>query len=264
MRQPDCVRTKGQVMGACVLELIDGTSVASASESLAAEQARLGAGRCSLQVRIDRPCVSVGRTLDPEQEVDVALARERGIEVVRRRSGGGAVYRDEGCIACSMVLPRGLRGEAMDAVARSLQKLGVPVAANERNDLLWGGRKVSGFAWAERGELVLAHCTVLFSTDIALMEQLLAPGKAKYRGTQLERAGKRVANISVLFPQMDSRQFRQELERGLACELDDVLKRSDWREAGTCAARMESIFFESKGGQHGRGMQARMRSDSCC
>lgn len=212
-------------MGACGLELIDGSRIAPASESLAAEQARLEAGRCSLQVRIDRPCVSVGRALDLEREVDVALARELGIEVVRRRSGGGAVYRDEGCVVCSMVLPRGLRGEAMDTVASSLRELGAPVAANERNDLLWGGRKVSGFAWAERRELVLAHCTVLFSTDIALMERLLAPGKAKYRGTRLERVGERVANIGTLFPQMDAGRFRQELEQALACELDCVLER---------------------------------------
>lgn len=78
----------------------------TAYENLAFEQELLRTGTPFLFTHRDAPCVSVGFNQDIEAEVDAALAKELGVDIVRRQSGGGAVYRDEGCVAFSMAVPR--------------------------------------------------------------------------------------------------------------------------------------------------------------
>ena len=78
----------------------------TAYENLAFEQELLRTGTPFLFTHRDAPCVSVGFNQDIEAEVDAALAKELGVDIVRRQSGGGAVYRDEGCVAFSMAVPQ--------------------------------------------------------------------------------------------------------------------------------------------------------------
>lgn len=118
----------------------------TAYENLAFEQELLRTGTPFLFTHRDAPCVSVGFNQDIEAEVDAALAKELGVDIVRRQSGGGAVYRDEGCVAFSMAVPRDILPRAMEVPERALMALGVPAVRNDRNDVYVAGRKVCGCA----------------------------------------------------------------------------------------------------------------------
>lgn len=87
----------------------------------------------------------------------------------RGRRGGGAVYRDEGCLCWSFVNTCGTRRSIVEWVISALASLGVVVAHNGRNDLLWERRKVAGTAWSSDEGRTVFHGTLLFSTDIGKM-----------------------------------------------------------------------------------------------
>ena len=187
----------------------------TAYENLAFEQELLRTGTPFLFTHRDAPCVSVGFNQDIEAEVDAALAKELGVDIVRRQSGGGAVYRDEGCVAFSMAVPRDLLPRAMEVPERALMALGAPAVRNDRNDVYVAGRKVCGCAWQDAGDLVVFHGSVLFDVDLDAMNRLLAPGKRKYCGTAMRSVFARVRNIKDLVPQMTADKFQGALERAL-------------------------------------------------
>jgi lipoate-protein ligase A len=167
-----------------------------ASENLAFEQLLAAdASSCFLTHR-DRPCVSIGFNQDLDSEVDLAAAYRLGVDVVRRASGGGAVYRDGGCICFSFVVPRSLGDLPVRLVVNALDVLGLPVERGGRNDLFYGGKKVSGMAWESLGRLMVVHGTLLHSTDLETMDLLVGHRKKKYQGTSIESVHARVANFS--------------------------------------------------------------------
>lgn len=187
----------------------------TACENLAFEQKLLRKGSPFLFTHRDAPCVSVGANQVLEAEVDVALAKKLGVNIVRRRSGGGAVYRDEGCVAFSMAIPSELLPLAMEIPEQALRTFGIPAVRNDRNDIYVDGRKVCGCAWQDAGDLAVFHGSVLFDVDLDVMERLLAPGKRKYHGTAMRSVSARVRNIKDLVPQMTADEFQGALERAL-------------------------------------------------
>lgn len=189
-----------------------------AAESLALEEILLAGQGCWFFLRRNDPCVSIGCNQDIECEIDIERVRASGVEVVRRATGGGAVYRDGGCISYSFILPANLKEQAVDLVVEALARLGIAVERSGRNDLFFNGRKISGFAWTERDGRVLVHGTVLFSTDIEAMDRLLGGRKAKYAGTAIESVKARVANVESVLPGLSADGFQAKLQDALlAC-----------------------------------------------
>lgn len=178
-----------------------------AQRSLGWEEGLLAKGEPCYSVRVNDPCVSIGFSQDAEAEVDLALADELGIPVVRRKTGGGAVYRDRGCLAFSFVVPADCKDAVVCIVRLALDALGVKTTEDGRNDLFWKGYKVSGVAWQSCGEMILVHGSLLFDTDISLMSRLLDCGKKKYQGTSIASVKARVANLSTALPEMNMGEF---------------------------------------------------------
>ncbi|MDO4851165.1 MAG: lipoate--protein ligase family protein [Actinomycetota bacterium] len=189
---------------------------AAAQESLDIDEGLLASHIPSASLRVNAPVVSVGFNQDAAAEVDLALASELGIPVVRRRTGGGAVYRDGGCVSWAFTAPLGNPEDAVEIVRECVADLGVDLVRTGRNDLFWNGRKVSGFAWTRQDDWMLVHGSLLFSTDLDLMARLLDCGKAKYRGTAIASVRQRVANLQDALPGLDVEGFRQALETGIA------------------------------------------------
>lgn len=192
-----------------------------AAENLALEGLLAARGRSALFVHRDKPCVSVGFNQDFACEVDASLAMSLDVEAVRRRTGGGAVYRDDGCVAYSLVIPSDRKEGVFRAVLVALASLGVDAQRGGRNDLFWRGRKVSGVAWTQQGGLSIVHGSLLFSTDLGRMERLLGGGKAKYHGTAMASVRSRVANLSPLFPGLSPAAFQEAFEAALHAALRD-------------------------------------------
>jgi lipoate---protein ligase len=147
------------------------------------------------------PCVVIGRHQIPCREADVALASRRGVPVLRRLSGGGAVYHDLGNVNFTVIRPLA-RGEGVDfdrllvPVVAALRSLGVIVTHAGRGDVRFGGAKISGnaaYLWKGR---ILHHGTLLFDADTATLDALLdPPAGAQRTGKGIRSVRSTVANL---------------------------------------------------------------------
>lgn len=131
------------------------------------------------------PTVVVGRNQSVESEVDLDYCRRHGVDVCRRKSGGGAIYADQGNVMFSLVSPGMNVAEAfaryLSLIIPALRSLGLPAEASGRNDVLVGGRKVSGTAFYQLGGHSVVHGTMLYDTDRTNMAACLTPGADKLR-----------------------------------------------------------------------------------
>lgn len=129
------------------------------------------------------PTVICGRNQDMVREVDMAYCRAEGIDVVRRRSGGGCVYADMSNWMFSYITPSDeisstfSRYTAM--VASMLASLGFDARATGRNDLLIGNRKVAGNAFYHLPVRSIVHGTMLCEIDATRMSRAITPSRAK-------------------------------------------------------------------------------------
>jgi lipoate---protein ligase len=137
----------------------------------------------------DRPTVSLGYFEKTEECIDLELCRELGIDVVRRISGGSAIYTDPGQIIYTVVLsadrvpenPKESYPLICAGVVNGLRRLGIDAVHRPLNDVVVNGRKVSGSAQTRRSGAVLQHGTVLVDTDLELMMRVIRPRPGKPR-----------------------------------------------------------------------------------
>lgn len=146
------------------------------------------------------PTVIYGRNQVLENEVNLEYCREHGVDIVRRKSGGGCVYSDLGNIMISYVSGRGTVSEVFDrymtALADALRALGVPAAKSGRNDILVEGRKVSGNAFHQLPDRSIVHGTLLYSTDLEALTEAIKPPVEKLQRHGVESVRQRVMNLS--------------------------------------------------------------------
>jgi lipoate-protein ligase A len=166
------------------------------------------------------PAVVIGKNQNPWRECRTDRLAADGIGLVRRVSGGGAVYHDEGNLNFTLVLRRGAYSEARQfaVVRRALRDLGVEAHLLNRNSLAVGGRKVSGSAFCFRGDGALHHGTLLVDADLARLETYLGPSVAGYRTHAISSAPMPVANLSASCPGLDWNRAADTLEAAFRAE----------------------------------------------
>jgi len=146
--------------------------------------------------------VVIGRFQSLRNEVDMEAAREHGIEVVRRVSGGGAMFIEPGnTITYSIYAPpsliKGLSFQQAYAlmdewVIEALGTLGIKAWYQPLNDITSEGGKIAGAAQAHRGGAVLHHVTMAYDIDARKMLQVLRIGREKLSDKGTTSAAKRV------------------------------------------------------------------------
>jgi lipoate---protein ligase len=157
------------------------------------------------------PTVIFGRNQLMENEVNLTYVRDKGIEVYRRKSGGGCVYADLSNIMFCYITKDFNVGFTFDTylrrVAYLLQQLGVPAVASGRNDILINERKVSGNAFYRVAGKSIVHGTMLFDTDVEEMVRAITPSDEKLISKGVESVRKRVTNLSEHL-EMDIEAFK--------------------------------------------------------
>lgn len=150
---------------------------------------------------VNAPSIIIGRNQNTIEEVNPAVVAERGIHVVRRVSGGGAVYHDLGNLNFSFLTPRvagrfNRYDQFTKPVTDVLNDLGVPAQLSGRNDILVEGRKISGNAQFARLDRMFSHGTLLLDSGLDELTRALnpKPGKVESKGVKSIRS--RVPNIS--------------------------------------------------------------------
>lgn len=145
----------------------------------------------------NEPCIVIGRNQNAADEINGDYVRTRSLPVVRRMTGGGAVYHDTGNLNFSFIINgEADRVELCRPVIDVLRSIGVEAEISGRNDILVGGRKISGTAMCSRGGRSLFHGTLLINADLEAMSEALRSDGEKLAGHGVKSVRSRVANIS--------------------------------------------------------------------
>ena len=151
------------------------------------------------------PAVIVGRNQNTASEIDEEFVRERDITIIRRLTGGGAVFHDLGNVNFTFI-QIGEQSRHLDfhrftaPILEALQALGVDCRFEGRNDLVIDGQKFSGNAQLIEKDRVLHHGTLLFSAQMTDLSGALKINRAKYVDKAVKSVAKRVTNISSHLP----------------------------------------------------------------
>ncbi|MFV0497625.1 MAG: lipoate--protein ligase [Candidatus Fimivivens sp.] len=166
--------------------------------------------------------IVVGQNQNTEAEINRAFVEANAINVIRRVTGGGAVYHDLGNLNYSFITDAG----ASDQIALSrftapvvsaLKELGVDAEASGRNDILAGGKKCSGTAQRLFENRILHHGTLLFDANLGMAAQALNVDPAKFQSKSAQSVRSRIGNIRELLPKdMTLPAFWDYLKRVLA------------------------------------------------
>ena len=169
---------------------------------------------------INEPSIIIGRNQNTVEEVNQHYVEEHGIHVVRRMSGGGAVYHDLGNFSYCFIQEE--HGPARDfsvftrPVIEALHQMGVAGAKLEgRNDLLIDGKKFSGNAMYIRNGRMTAHGTILYDADLDAVTAALKPRADKIESKGIKSVRSRVTNIrpyvADAYQHLNTREFRDHL-----------------------------------------------------
>ena len=163
----------------------------------------------------NNPCVVIGCNQYADREVDLETAKRMLIPVVRRHTGGGAVYQDQGNLNFSFIcnvdeIPEG-EVYLLEIVIQALKNLGIEACFNGRNDLLVEERKISGSAWRQDDARMLHHGTLMFDVDIAKMQRILTPDKAKLLRNGVKSVESRVANLKEFDPNLTMKKIKSQI-----------------------------------------------------
>ncbi|RDU35501.1 lipoate--protein ligase [Neobacillus piezotolerans] len=189
---------------------------------------------------INEPSIIIGKNQNTIEEINTDYVEDNGIHVVRRLSGGGAVYHDLGNLNFSFITKDD--GESFhnfkkftEPVVAALAKLGVKAELSGRNDIVAEGRKISGNAqFSTRGRM-FSHGTLMLDSEIDAVVSALRVKQDKIESKGIKSIRSRVANISeFLDRKISMEEFRSLLLKYIFDGADDipeyVLTESDWEK----------------------------------
>ncbi|MBR1877787.1 MAG: HAD-IA family hydrolase [Paludibacteraceae bacterium] len=163
------------------------------------------------------PTVIYGRHQNREQEVNEAYCAAHGVRIVQRQSGGGCVYADRGNLMVSYISPSTHSQEVFDEflhlLAGALNALGYKAVTTVHNDVLVGGRKVSGTACYTTPTGTVVHASMLYDVDMDALQQAITPSAAKLAKHAVQSVRQRVSNLREISDLGDIESFRQILEK---------------------------------------------------
>lgn len=193
--------------------------------------------------------VVIGYNQNPYSECNVQLLLDEGGHLMRRGTGGGAVYHDLGNINFSFVADKDLYDvrKQLSVIQNALLAYGLKAEISGRNDLTCEGRKFSGNAFAKGKQNNLHHGTILIKTDGEMMQRYLIVDKAKLMKNGVKSVASRVVNLSELVPELTSENIKQPL---IASFEKMYGGKADWLDFDTLINKPEARVIEVEISSH--------------
>lgn len=165
----------------------------------------------------NEPSIIIGRNQNTIEEINLEYVKEHGIHVVRRTSGGGAVYHDFGNINYTF-MTKSLKDNLnnyrkfTEPVIEALKSFGVPAEFAGRNDIVVEEKKISGNAQSYYKNKMFHHGTILFDADLDMVQRVLTVKKEKIESKGIKSVRSRVTNIAPYFKEkVDVKTFMDRL-----------------------------------------------------
>jgi len=244
-----------------VWRLLD-TGIRTAAENMALDDALLECRSLNLTpntmrfLRFNPPAALIGYNQDVEQEVRLPYVRDRGVDVNRRLTGGGAIYFDQSSIGWEVVASNSAVPDyqAKDEVFRTMCKgvicalkvLGVEAAFRPRNDIEVNGKKISGTGGVERDEAFLFQGTLLTNFDVETMIRALRVPIAKLKDKELKSVRDRVTCLTWELGRTPSyREIKEAIVKGFEQSLGINLVEGGLTDREERAFREKLSYFRS-------------------
>ncbi len=162
--------------------------------------------------------VVIGRNQNVRKECRLNEIKRDGVHLVRRSSGGGAVYHDLGNLNFTFITDDENYSEERQSqiICDALKQLGIEAERTGRNDILAQGKKFSGNAYYHHNGRSFQHGTLLIHSDLSKMPMYLQPDPEKYKARGVDSVRSRVTNLSDIQPGLEIDQVRTALIK--ACE----------------------------------------------
>ena len=189
----------------------------------------------------NRRTVVIGQNQNPYSEVNVEALEADGGFLMRRKTGGGAVYHDDGNLNFSFVVPKALYDQQrqFSVIQRAVESFGLHTELSGRNDILAEGRKFSGNAFSKGRVNDLHHGTLLISGDMSDLAHYLKPKPAKLQKHGVASVRSRVVNLAELNPAITPESIAPRLKEAFLSEYSEYSEYSEHSDFSEIIKRPE-------------------------
>ena len=192
------------------------------------------------------PTVMLGRNQLIDNEVNTDYCKEHKIDIFRRKSGGGCIYADKGCIQFSYISRAVNANKAfadyMQRMADLLKGLKIDAQLSGRNDILIDETKVSGCAFYQLSNRSVLHNSLLFDTQLDHLSNALTPAKEKLQSKGVASVRQRVTNVAT-YTQLDILAFMDYVRQEICGTEVLELTEEDMKEVAEIEKELSSDDF---------------------
>ncbi len=201
----------------------------------------IGQDEILLHIYINAPSVIIGKNQNAWGECNLRAMDRDGVKLVRRISGGGAVYHDLGNVNFSFIAHQDLYDvqRQLGVILKAVRGLGIDAQFSGRNDLLAEGKKFSGNAFCLRGQGRQHHGTLLLSADLSKLAGYLNVSDEKLRSKGISSVRSRVCNLCEFRPEITNERMIEALRQGFAEEYGPP---KDWELDAAARREIEALY----------------------
>lgn len=188
-----------------------------------------------LMLYINTPAVVVGKNQSIYKEVNFGAMHSDDVDLCRRVSGGGTVYHDKGnlCFAFFSAFDESKLNNYRyfnQPIIEVLHKLGIAAEMDERNNILYHGKKISGNAQFTNRQVILSHGTLLFDANMTLLRQCLQPNPFEVSSKAVSSVRSEVTNLKPHLPEFTTaEEWRNYLAKELPISSTYSFSPKEWR-----------------------------------
>lgn len=177
----------------------------------------VGEEECILYLWQNEKTVVIGKNQNPWKECKIAELKKDGGKLVRRLSGGGAVFHDLGNLNFTFLVRKNNYDveKQLEVILRAVNRLGILAKKSGRNDITVEGRKFSGNAFYSDGIHSYHHGTILINVDMSRLSDYLNVAKDKLKSKGVDSVRSRVVNLQEYRPDLNIDIMKEELVNAL-------------------------------------------------